>query len=311
MPPRSPRPRPPDRPGGPCTDRGCSPAGCTRDVRHHPRQTSTVPEPSEPPERPAPKPPREAVQRWRLVLARGPLAADAGQREQLAAWEHALVGSGLPVAGLDATPPRPRFAVAAPLAASIPGEAELVDVWLVAARARVAGPRGARRVDARRRTGSWRRTTSGPGRRRCPGQVGGIGLPGAWPGAGRGSGRPQAAATALLAAAPRSARARKGDGDVRYDLRPFLDGLAVDRRARRESSHAPHDAPPRPGARHRPAGRGARRDRRSAGRRRPSRRRSCASGSSSRRRRRRRPRPADPRSRRGGQPATPASRPRK
>ena len=90
-----------------------------------------MPEASEPPERPPVAPLREAVQRWRLVLAREPLGADAGQREQLAAWDAALLASGLPLAGLDADPPRPRYAIAAPLGATLGGEAELVDVWLV------------------------------------------------------------------------------------------------------------------------------------------------------------------------------------
>ena len=104
----------------------------------------------------APTPARDAVQRWRLVLTRDAVPPDAAQREQLAAWDAALASSGLPVAGLDAAKPRARFAVAAPLAVAIPGEAELADVWLVerlpAWRVREAlvacVPRGWRLVDA-------------------------------------------------------------------------------------------------------------------------------------------------------------------
>ena len=90
-----------------------------------------MPDHPEPPDRPVPAP-REAVQRWRLVVSREALPSEVGQREQLQAWEAALAGSGLPVAGLDADPPRPRLAHAAPLSVSIPGLAELVDVWLTA-----------------------------------------------------------------------------------------------------------------------------------------------------------------------------------
>ena len=86
----------------------------------HPDPPAAVPGP----------PPREPVQRWRLVLARAPLDPDLAGRSQQAAWEAALVASGLPVAGLDGPRGRPRFAAAAPLGASIPGEAELLDVWL-------------------------------------------------------------------------------------------------------------------------------------------------------------------------------------
>jgi radical SAM-linked protein len=64
------------------------------------------------------------------VLSRGPLEGENGQREQLAAWERVLAASGLPVAGLDAEPPKPRFALAAPLGVAITGESELADVWL-------------------------------------------------------------------------------------------------------------------------------------------------------------------------------------
>jgi radical SAM-linked protein len=196
-------------------------------VRHHPRQTSTVPEPSEPPERPAPNTAREAVQRWRLVLARGPLDADSGQREQLAAWERALADSGLPVAGLDAIPPRPRFAVAAPLSASIPGEAELVDVWLVervpAWRVREAlgptMPPAHRLVEA---YDVW------PGAPALPGQVAASVYRAH---ARREDVDPAALAAAcegLLGSATIERERAKGGGTVRYDLRPFIEALAVD-----------------------------------------------------------------------------------
>ena len=58
------------------------------------------------------------------------LEGETGQREQLAAWERALAASGLPIAGLDAIPPKPRFGLAAPLGVAMVGEAELADVWM-------------------------------------------------------------------------------------------------------------------------------------------------------------------------------------
>ena len=74
---------------------------------------------------------REAVQRWRLVIGRDALPAARAQREQLAEWDAALIASGLPLAGLDGPKGKPRYAIGAPLQAAIPGEAELIDIWLV------------------------------------------------------------------------------------------------------------------------------------------------------------------------------------
>jgi radical SAM-linked protein len=186
-----------------------------------------VPEPAEPPERPAPKAPREPVQRWRLVLARGPLEADAGQREQLAAWERALTESGLPVAGLDATPARPRFAVAAPLSASIAGEAELVDVWLVE---RVPAWQVREALD----------TSMPPAHRLVEAYDVWLGAP-ALPGQVTASVyRAEAvhedvdvaalasACGAVLESTTLERERPKGSGIVRYDLRPFIEALAVD-----------------------------------------------------------------------------------
>jgi hypothetical protein len=98
---------------------GCIRATLAR-VIDHPDPPATVPGPS----------PREPAQRWRLVLARGRLEPDLAGRSQQAVWESALAASGLPVAGLDGPRGRPRFAAAAPLGATIPGEAELLDIWL-------------------------------------------------------------------------------------------------------------------------------------------------------------------------------------
>ncbi len=173
-----------------------------------------------------PPAPREAVQRWRLVLARDPATPDVAQREQLSAWEAAFAGCGLPVAGLDAPKPRPRFAIAAPLAATIPGEGELLDVWLVerqpAWRVREAFgthlPVGWRLVDA---YDVWLGEAALPGRVIAsvyravfePGSVDALRL--------------AEAAGALLAADSLPRERRKGDTVIAYDLRPFVDDLEI------------------------------------------------------------------------------------
>lgn len=218
------RPEPPLR----RARRGGLPRGATADAWDdwlHPRQTSTVPVAPNPPDRPTQ--PREAVQRWRLVLERGPLEAGAGQREQLAAWEAALVASGLPAAGLDATPPRARVAHAAPLAAAIPGEAELADVWLTerlpAWRVREALaasiPDGWRLVEV---YDVW------PGAPALPGQVVASVYRATLAGA-TDTERLRTAARSLLDATTLPRERQKGDGVVRYDLRPFLDAIEVAR----------------------------------------------------------------------------------
>jgi radical SAM-linked protein len=159
------------------------------------------------------------------VLAREPVAGDAAQREQQAAWEAALLESGLPVAGADLPRPRPRFAVAAPLAPSIPGEAELADLFLV------------------ERTPAWRvrEALAGrlpPGYRLVEAYDVWLGEP-ALAGlvvasvyratfhAGTDAAGLALAAAGLLDAPSLVRERRKGEGTVRYDLRPFLAGLEV------------------------------------------------------------------------------------
>lgn len=76
-------------------------------------------------------PPREVCQRWRVVYRRSSGAPALPQREQLAAWEAALLVSGLPLAGADLPDPRPRLVFAAPLAVGMEAEREMVDLFLV------------------------------------------------------------------------------------------------------------------------------------------------------------------------------------
>lgn len=201
-------------------------AGGARDERLHPRQTSIVPDSAEPPDRPVPPASREAVQRWRLTVARDALGAEAGQREQLAAWELALARSGLPVAGLDIEPPRPRVVMAAPLGASMRGEAELFDTWLTErlpawrVREALAGSMapGYRLIDIH---DAWLGEPALPGRVAASVYRAELVAGAAAPDALR-------RACAALLAAPTLPRARaKGDGTVRYDLRPFIEALDV------------------------------------------------------------------------------------
>ena len=171
--------------------------------------------------------PREAVQRWRLVLARGPIPPEAAQREQLAAWEHALAASGLPVAGLDAAKARPRFALAAPLGASIPGEAELADVWLVE---RLAAWRVREALAASMPSG-WRLVDVYDvwlGEAALPGRVVASVYRATLPVGAADTLRLQEAASRLLATDSLPRERRKGETVIAYDLRPFLDDLVVE-----------------------------------------------------------------------------------
>jgi radical SAM-linked protein len=188
-------------------------------VNHAPDGSNVLPETP-------PSAPREPVQRWRLVLARAPATPDAAQREQLAAWEAAFAGCGLPVAGLDAARPRPRFAIAAPLAVTIPGEAELLDVWLVerlpAWRVRevlaASMPSGWRLVDV---YDVWLGEPALPGR-----VVASVYRATFAPGSGEVS-LLTGAAAALLAASSLPRERRKGETVISYDLRPFIDDVVV------------------------------------------------------------------------------------
>jgi len=188
---------------------------------------SPTDDPKVTPDHPA-VPPREPVQRWRLVLARAAAGGDQVQREQQAGWESALLASGLPVAGLDLPRPRPRFAQAAPLAAIIPGEAELVDVYLVE---RVPGwrlrealvavlPAGTRLVDA---YDVWL------GEPALPGRVVASVYRARFDGTAIAPERLEDEASALLSAPSLIRERRKGEGTVAYDLRPFIGALDAER----------------------------------------------------------------------------------
>ncbi len=159
------------------------------------------------------------------------VGADQPQREQPLAWGAALAASGLPIAGLDAVPPRPRFAIAAPLATSIRGMAELLDVWLTERLPRwrvrealeTGLPTDCRLVDV---FDVW------PGEAPLPGQVVAsvyLAKPDCSPppAAFRDLPALRDAVARMLAAGSLPRARRKGAATVAYDLRPFLDGLEV------------------------------------------------------------------------------------
>ncbi len=161
------------------------------------------------------------------MLERDADGADLAQREQLGAWEAALAACGLPVAGLDAPRARPRFALAAPLAAGIAGEAELADTWLVE-RLPVWRVRGA--LEGRIPAG-WRLRDLYDvwlGEPALPGQVAASVYRATFsPGAVDATALDRAAA-ALLEAETLPRERQKGERQIVYDLRPFLGQLDVE-----------------------------------------------------------------------------------
>ena len=157
------------------------------------------------------------------MLRRDAQPGDQAQREQLVGWDATLISSGLPVAGLDGPKAKPRFAMAAPLASRIPGEAELADLWLVERlprwRVREALrdglPVGYLLVDL---FDVWLGESPLPGR--VIASIFRATLPPTVD-----PSRLAAAAEVLLAAESLPRERRKGEGTVSYDLRPFLASL--------------------------------------------------------------------------------------
>ena len=194
------------------------------------------------------------------MLARDAIPPDAAQREHQGAWESALVASGLPLAGLDLPKPRPRFALAAPLAATIAGEAELLDLWLV------------QRLPAWQVRETLATGTPPPfrlleafdvwlGEPALPGRVV-ASIYRAWFRAGSvDAAALRDAAVTMLRATTLPRERRKGDAVVAYDLRPSSTPRGVRRGRAGRRSGRPDDAPPRPGEGRRAPGRGVGRDR--------------------------------------------------
>jgi radical SAM-linked protein len=174
----------------------------------------------------------EARQRWRLTLRRDADAASLNQRELTAAFDDALVASGLPLVPSGRS--RSRIAFAAPLPVAMTAERELADLLL------------AERVPAhevRERLGAV-----------LPGGFGLVDLHDVWLGEPslvsqvvaadyRVTVEPpvpvdrlESAAAELLAADHLQRERAKGGGAVRYDLRPLLIDVAVGERGSEPST---------------------------------------------------------------------------
>jgi radical SAM-linked protein len=170
--------------------------------------------------------PRPPAQRWRLVIRRRADAPLLAHRDWLAAWEAALLLAGLPIAGLDATAPRPRIVAAAPLATGLAAEAELIDVLLTE---RVPRWRIREAIEARLPDGNdlvdvhdvWL------GEAPLPGRVAGSEYIVTLELEVEEVDRIAAALAGMLAAGGLPRARAKGDRTVAYDLRPFLGALTL------------------------------------------------------------------------------------
>ncbi len=174
--------------------------------------------------------PAEPRQRWRLTYSREPIVVELVGRAALDAWQTALTQSGLAVVGLEpGGVGRARIAFGAPLPATVRGEAELAEVWLLEriplwrlrealtpvmphAHAWIRAEDvwlGAPPLAGQVAAADWRIVLAGPGP--DPDVL--------------------AAACRDLMAAPSIARTRlKGGTEKTYDLRPLLDDIAVEAR---------------------------------------------------------------------------------
>lgn len=164
------------------------------------------------------------------MLGRRPLDGGVPHKGWLAALNSALVDGGLPVAGLDADPPRPRVILGVPLPPGVPGERELVDLHLV------------ERVPAWRVRELVRDALDGGdvlvdcydvwlGEPPLPGRITGAAYRGTLlseSGAAAEVAGLREAADAMLAATTLPRARRKGEISVDYDLRPFLVSLSIE-----------------------------------------------------------------------------------
>jgi Uncharacterized protein conserved in bacteria (DUF2344) len=197
------------------------------DGRLHPRQTNTVShQPRSPEQPPGVASPLEPAQRWRVVFRRDRMPVGGVQYEPKAMWEAALAATDLPLVGLDVPHGRPRLAIGAPLSPAIAGEAELLDLWLTSREPRwrvreallLTLPAGHEIVDV---YDAWLREPA------LPGQVVASVYRATIPAGTVGPAEAAAAARAMLDEGSLPRVRAKGEGTVRYDLRPFLEALAV------------------------------------------------------------------------------------
>lgn len=164
------------------------------------------------------------------MLARRPLDGGAPQKAWLATLATALIDGGLPIAGIDAEPPRPRVTLGAPLPSGVPGEHELVDLhltrretaWRVREVVRGALEEEDTLVDCH---DVWLGEAPLPGR--ITGAAYRLDVQ-AEPGDPSLVTRLLEAATAMLDAPTLPRSRRKGETTVAYDLRTFLVDVTVD-----------------------------------------------------------------------------------
>ncbi len=160
-----------------------------------------------------------------MTVSRTLDAPELSQRDTLAAWDRTVVASGLPVVGGDVAKPKPRVAFGAPLSVGMAAEAELIDVvltdrlpaWQVRAALQPNLPDGWSLEDL---TDVW---LGGPP---LAGRVVAADYRVTLAGAAAGPTVADAAA-AMLASRTLPRDRAKGDGTVRYDLRPLLADLRV------------------------------------------------------------------------------------
>lgn len=176
-------------------------------------------------------PPPEPRQRWRLTVRRGSEAPPLSQRDLSAAWDATLAASGLPLVVGDPSKLKPKVVFGAPLTVGMASDGELLEVvlterlpaWQVREALAPHLPEGWALVDL---ADVW---LGGPA---LAGRVVAadyrVSLEGATSGTSAPSGEAVAAAARTLLAARTLPRERaKGNGMVRYDLRPLLAGIAL------------------------------------------------------------------------------------
>jgi radical SAM-linked protein len=195
-----------------------------------------VPDPTEPqPETPVATPVATSMaeprQRWRLVVARPAGAPTETQRETADRWEAAFAAAALPLARTGDARSRARVSFGAPLPAGMAADGELIDIvlterwpaWQLRERLVPVLPEGWR---LSRLEDVW---LSGPP---LAGRVAGadyrIELEAAeTESVAVDAARVQAACDMFLAARSVPRERRKGEGSVRYDLRPLVVDVGV------------------------------------------------------------------------------------
>lgn len=172
----------------------------------------------------------EPRQRWRIVFAR-PSPSDRSHRELVEAWIADLAAGSLPLPR-SAGRPRPPLAFAAPLPHGVVARRELADLWL-AERLPIASVRSAvletipAELELRDLHDVWLGAPAlAASLIAAEYRVDLSGIP------EDGMERLRAAAERLLAAPALERERARGSGTVRYDLRPLVDDVSVDRGSR-------------------------------------------------------------------------------